>query len=32
MALHTCPPPDLDEWFEEYPSVAGSYVHMYSRL
>ena len=28
MALHTCPPPDLDEWFEEYPSVAGNYGHL----
>ncbi len=28
MALHTCPPPDLDEWLEKYPSVAGNYGHL----
>lgn len=28
MTLHTCPPPDLDEWFKKYPSVEGSYGHL----
>lgn len=28
MTLHTCPPPDLDEWLEEYPSVVKNYGHL----
>jgi hypothetical protein len=28
MELHTCPPPDLDEWLEEHASVVGNYGHL----
>lgn len=28
MTLHTCPPPDLDEWLEKYPSDVGNYRHL----
>ena len=28
MALHYCPPPDLDEWLKEISSVVGNYGHL----
>jgi hypothetical protein len=28
MALHTCPPPNLEDWFEEFPSFLKGYGHI----
>jgi hypothetical protein len=28
MTLHTCPPPNLSEWLEEYSSDVGNYGHL----